>query len=80
LGKLLEDVMDLDLPTSAEAIWAKLPKQPPPSGHDTHPRSRLSDEGSRQGARRVSLTALAYNLRRALNILGVDAMTAAVRA
>jgi transposase len=27
-----------------------------------------------------SLTALAYNLRRALNILGVDAMTAAVRA
>ena len=26
-----------------------------------------------------SLTALAYNLRRALNILGVDAMTAAVR-
>jgi hypothetical protein len=29
---------------------------------------------------RFSLTALAYNLRRALNILGVEAMTAAVRA
>jgi hypothetical protein len=27
-----------------------------------------------------SLTALAYNLRRALNILGVEAMVAAVRA
>ena len=30
-------------------------------------------------ARRVRLTALAYNLRRALNILGVEAMTAAGR-
>jgi Transposase DDE domain len=29
---------------------------------------------------KFSLTALAYNLRRALNILGVEAMTAAVRA
>jgi N-hydroxyarylamine O-acetyltransferase len=31
LGKLLEDVMDLALPVSAEVIWEKLPKQPIPS-------------------------------------------------
>jgi len=41
---------------------------------------RLPDARPRQRARRVSLTALAYNLRRALNILGVEAMTAAVAA
>jgi hypothetical protein len=41
----------------------------------------LPDARPRQRARRSSaLTALAYNLRRALNILGVEAMTAAVAA
>jgi N-hydroxyarylamine O-acetyltransferase len=30
LREVLEDVMDLDLPVTAEAIWAKLPSQPVP--------------------------------------------------
>jgi N-hydroxyarylamine O-acetyltransferase len=31
LGKLLEEVMNLALPTPAETIWAKVPKQPLPA-------------------------------------------------
>ena len=31
LGKLLEEVINLALPTPAETIWAKVPKQPLPA-------------------------------------------------
>jgi len=31
LGKLLEEVMNLAVPTPVEAIWAKMPKQPLPA-------------------------------------------------
>jgi hypothetical protein len=31
LGTLLEEVMNLALPTPAGTIWAKVPKQPPPA-------------------------------------------------
>jgi hypothetical protein len=42
---------------------------------------RLSDEGAGYNVRaEFSLTALAYNLRRAINLLGVSAMVAAVKA
>jgi hypothetical protein len=39
---------------------------------------RLSDEGLENVRAEFSLTALVYNLRRALNILGAEAMMAAV--
>ena len=41
---------------------------------------RFPDEGLDNVRAEFSLTALVYNLRRAVNILGVDAMMAAVRA